>query len=168
MEFCHIHKKLKQAFHKDTEIKNLNKTIEKKNLKYQELKRQIDSYQLEAIAQKLEIARLKNEIRNLEISNSELEEENDSLQEEKNILQSDFDDYQQIKNFERIKKLINRYVDTTDFNQIEHFMMQRKNKDILKDILGISELQSDRIENDFYAVYTKMRLRRNRLSHWWY
>lgn len=162
-DLCHIHikaKKLRQVVYKDSEIKNLNRSIDKKNLKCKEIQDQLENCILNNLTQRLEIKRLKEQIYELEIRDAERLEEISTLNEEKNVLQSDFDDYQRIKDFERIKKLIKKYVDTTDFNQIEFFMMQSKNKGILKEIMNIDE--------DFYAVYTKMRLRRNRLSHWWY
>lgn len=163
LDLCHIHikaKKLRQVMYKDVEIKNLNKSIDKKNLKCKEIQNQLENCILNNLTQRLEIKRLNERIRELEIRDAERTEEFSNLMEEKNVLQSDSDDYQQIKSFERIKKSIKVYVDTTDFQMIEHFMMQRKNKDILKDIMGI--------DGDFYTVYTDMRLRRNRLSHWWY
>lgn len=163
LEMCHIHakaKRLRQVVYKDAEIKNLNKTIDKKNLKCKEIQDQLENCILNNITQRLEIKRLNERIRYLEIRDAERTEDIINLTEEKNVLQSDSDDYREIKNFERMKKNLKAYVDTTDFQMIEHFMMQRKNKSILIDIMGI--------EDGFYAAYTEMRLRRNRLSHWCY
>ena len=150
---CHMHKKKKLLGYIKSEIINLNKTVEKKNNKIKCLDKQIES-------KTNEIVKLNEDIYELNIEKSELQEENDILREENEAMKEDFNNYQFIKRFEAIKYNLKKYVDIKDYNQILFFCIQRKNHDILESIMGYQE--------DYYKYFNRLRLRRNKLSHWYY
>jgi hypothetical protein len=157
---CSMHKKKKLLGYVKEEIKNLNKTIEKKNSKIKYLDEKIDIKTLDIIIKNNTIENLIKDIKNLTIEKSELEEENNILKEENAVMQEDFNNYQFIKRFEAIKYNLKKYVNIKDHNQIIFFCMQRKNHKILEDIMGKQE--------NYYTYFNKLRHQRNKLSHWYY
>lgn len=133
LHFCHLHKKYMIEYNSRNEIKNLNNSMVKKS----------------------------KEITNLIIDKAELEYENELLKEEVNQMREDFNNYQFIKRFEKLKKEIRKHANTSDFNKIEFFCMQRKNHKLLKQLMGING------ESGFFRHYDEMRIKRNKLSHWY-
>lgn len=150
---CHMHKKKKILGYVKNEIKNLNRTIEKKNSKIKDLDNQID-------IKTIKIKQLNKDIYELKIEKSELQEENDILREENEAMKEDFNNYQFIKRFEAIKYNLKEYINIKDYNQILFFCIQRKNHDILESIMGK--------QDDYYKYFNYLRLKRNKLSHWYY
>lgn len=140
---CFIHKKKKIIVHIKSEIKNLNKTIERKNEKIKILDHQIEQKEEHINALNDQIATLLDE-------KIQLRKENKSMRE-------DFDNYQFIKSFEIIKTNLQNYVNTQDRNELEFFCLQRRNFSILEKIMGTQE--------NYFKHYIEIRHRRNQLSH---
>lgn len=132
-------KQLKKNKYLKDEIRNLNKTIQRKTHSLEEHK---------------------VELREHKFIINELQEQNDILKEEKEAMRADFENYQFIKRFEAIKFKLKKYVNIRNNNHISFFCMQRKNIPILRTIMGEQE--------DYYTYFNSLRAKRNKLSHWYY
>jgi predicted nuclease with TOPRIM domain len=130
--------------HKQNEIRNLNKTISKKNNENSDL---IDTNK-----------QLQSQVDNLSNTNKQLQTEVSYLEQQVSTMQKDYDNYQFIKQFEQIKfKMSKQVYDISDKYEVKSFCRDKSNENILLDLF---EKQSD-----YWVAYNKMRLHRNKLCH---
>ena len=140
---CHIHKKFIALRHKQNEIKNLNKTIVKKNNDISTLRGTNKSL-------KLVLDHLRNE-------NKILKTEVSFAQEKSSEMEEDFNNYSIIKRFELLKrKLMNHIDNVNDTYEIKLFCKNTK-LSILNEIFGE--------QTDYWKYYNTLRLQRNKLCH---
>lgn len=143
-------KQLKKNKYLKDEIRNLNKTIQRKTHSLEEQFQRNNELREEH----------KVELREHKFIINELQEQNDILKEEKEAMRADFENYQFIKRFEAIKFKLKKYVNIRNNNHISFFCMQRKNIPILRTIMGE--------QKDYYTYFNSLRAKRNKLSHWYY
>ncbi len=135
-KYCKLHKKLKDNEYKSIEVKNLNKTMNRKNNLIKELRFCLDE-------------------KNDEISN---------LKDEIEAMKRDFEDYQFIKMFETIKRKLKILIGKKfkDIEFLNWYLDYDNNKEILETVFA----QSNKHEFlTFSSHFDKLRLKRNKLSH---
>lgn len=142
--YCHIHKK--DAYLKD-EIKNLNKTLLKKA---EEIKQQKENEEV-----------LYLELRETKFLLAELEDEKDQLVSEVESMKHDFEAFQTIKRFERLKMNLSKHIDVGDVSAMYIFLKANKNKSLLKDLFG-------KEYDNYNSAYETMRWKRNKVAHYHY
>ena len=138
---CHIHKKHLIIEHKQTEIRNLNKTILKKSELFH------------------------SEVKTLKTENESLKTENESLKTqvqnfEKRILemQEDFESYSKVKRYELLKSKLAKHVyDISDLYEVKYFCREHSNESTLSGIFGV--------QTDYWKYYNELRLERNKQCH---
>lgn len=98
------------------------------------------------------------QLKEKEIKIIELEEENKNLISEIESMKEDFEKYQIIKRYEGLKLNLAKYVDkVNDLYAVAKFLTNDKNKPILLNIIGE--------KNDYLNYYNKLRIKRNKVSH---
>ncbi len=103
------------------------------------------------------LAKENNEYRLL---NEELSIVNKELLETIKEMKKNNDNYEFIIQFERIKKNLKEVVDIKKYYQFTNFLKDKENETLLMDIFQTSE------PINFVKKFNKMRVRRNKLSHY--
>ena len=112
-DICHIHKKYLMIEHKQTEIRNLNRTISKKNELFH------------------------SEVKQLRDENDSLRSEVQNLENRILAMQEDFESYSKIKRYELIKSKLAKHVyDIADLYEVKYFCREHSNEIILSGIFG--------------------------------
>lgn len=143
-EICHIHLKQHLLDHKKVEIRNLNKTISKRNT---EITNFIENNEL-----------LDQEIVYLQDENENLQNENELLKDQIEAMKEDFEKYAKIKHFELIRfKLGKMLYDISDTYEMKLFLRNKANTKILIEFFGN--------QIDYWKYYNNLRLERNQLCH---
>lgn len=159
--YCFIHIN-KLVSHTKNEVKNLNNTIQKKNVVILNQKNEIKNLNNTVKKKNIIILNQKNQLKTVLINNLEMKEEITNLKEEILSMTDDFNNYQFIKKFELIKYTLKKKYDVNikNCNEIEFFCIKRNNASILEELMGHQE--------NYYEYYNSMRQKRNKLSHWYY
>lgn len=135
-KYCLLHKKFKDNEYKSSEVKNLNKTMIRKNKLIKELEFKLDE------------------------KNNDI----DNLKDEIESMKNDFEDYQFIKMFETIKMKLKRYLGHKfkDIDFLNWYLDYENNKEIMENIF----IHSNKHEYVPFSVhFDTLRLKRNKLSH---